>query len=138
VVPENGFNQAADLVRLIRKYFGSYFTIAVGGYPAGHPEAISYAQDLQFLKEKVALQCSPTKGHTINSMKLQVEAGADIILSQMFFEAQQFIQFVIDCRKIGIVVPIIPGILPIQVKKTKQFFIGDDVIYFFPRRAMLL
>jgi methylenetetrahydrofolate reductase (NADPH) len=54
VVPENGFNQAADLVRLIRKYFGSYFTIAVGGYPAGHPEAISYAQDLQFLKEKVA------------------------------------------------------------------------------------
>jgi methylenetetrahydrofolate reductase (NADPH) len=71
-------------------------------------------------------------------MKLQVEAGADIILSQMFFEAQQFIQFVIDCRKIGIVVPIIPGILPIQVKKTKQFSIGEDVIYFFPRRAMLL
>jgi 5,10-methylenetetrahydrofolate reductase len=54
VVPKDGFYQAADLVRFIRKYFGSYFTIAVSGYPAGHPEAISCAQDLQFLKEKVA------------------------------------------------------------------------------------
>ncbi|CAB3379925.1 Hypothetical predicted protein [Cloeon dipterum] len=94
-VPEDGFEHAVDLVRTIRANFGSYFTIAVGGYPEGHPEAISYHQDLFYLKEKV-------------------EAGADLVLSQMFFHAQQFIDFQRDCRNVGITVPIIPGVMPIQ------------------------
>jgi len=61
VIPEDGFNHAVDLVKLIRTQFGSYFTIAVGGYPAGHPEAISYEQDLQYLKEKVRVGANKIK-----------------------------------------------------------------------------
>ena len=65
------------------------------GYPHGHPECPSYAKDLQYLKEKV-------------------DAGADFIITQLFFETQIFLQFCHDCRAIGITVPIIPGIMPIQ------------------------
>uniref|UniRef100_T1J9I4 methylenetetrahydrofolate reductase (NADPH) n=1 Tax=Strigamia maritima TaxID=126957 RepID=T1J9I4_STRMM len=89
------FFYAVDLVRFIRKEFGNYFVICVAGYPTGHPDAASYNEDLQHLKEKV-------------------EAGADFIISQMFFKANRFTQFVTDCRNIGIQVPIIPGIMPIQ------------------------
>ncbi|XP_076325548.1 methylenetetrahydrofolate reductase (NADPH) isoform X2 [Tachypleus tridentatus] len=66
-----------------------------GGYPTGHPDATSYDDDLRHLKAKV-------------------DAGADFIITQMFFNAQTFISFVCNCRQIGIDVPIIPGILPIQ------------------------
>ena len=44
-----------------------------------------------------------------------MDAGADFIITQLFFEAKKFLKFYQDCRKIGITVPIIPGILPIQV-----------------------
>lgn len=47
---------------------------------------------------------------------LQIDAGADFIITQMFFDAQEFITFENDCRQIGINVPIVPGIMPIQVK----------------------
>lgn len=66
------------------------------GYPNGHPDSSSYAEDLSFLKEKV-------------------DAGADFIITQLFFEACDFLKFVKDCRSIGIECPIIPGIFPIQV-----------------------
>jgi methylenetetrahydrofolate reductase (NADPH) len=66
------------------------------GYPTGHPDCPSYEEDLQHLKEKV-------------------EAGADFIITQLFFEADVFLKFVRDCRAIGITCPIIPGIMPIQV-----------------------
>lgn len=62
----------------------------VAGYPIPHPEAINKQEDLLYLKRKV-------------------DAGADFIISQMFFEADDFINFVRDCRRIGIHVPIIPG-----------------------------
>ena len=48
-------------------------------------------------------------------LKEKVDAGADFIITQLFFEAATFVKFVKDCRDIGITVPIIPGILPIQV-----------------------
>lgn len=51
--PENGLAYASDLVRHIRDTFGDYFTIAVAGYPTGHPDAMSYEDDLLRLKEKV-------------------------------------------------------------------------------------
>merc|ERR1719244_1168994 len=89
------FNYATDLVKHIRQGFEDYFTICVAGYPTGHPEAKSYEDDLIHLKEKV-------------------DAGADFIISQLFFKASTFKKFVDDCRAIGINCPIIPGIMPIQ------------------------
>jgi len=62
----------------------------------GHPDGESYADDLLHLKVKV-------------------DAGADFIITQLFFDAETFIKFVRDCREIGIECPILPGILPIQV-----------------------
>lgn len=89
------FNYATDLVRHIRQYFGEYFTICVAGYPTAHPEAKSYEEDLMHTKEKV-------------------DAGADFIITQLFFKAATFKKYVDDCRAIGITCPIIPGIMPIQ------------------------
>ena len=89
------FNFGTDLVRHIRQTTGRQFSVCVAGYPAGHPEAASYQQDLRHLKEKV-------------------EAGADFIITQLFFSADTFKKFVDDCRVLGIQCPIIPGILPIQ------------------------
>lgn len=66
------------------------------GYPKGHPESTSYADDLRHLKEKV-------------------DAGADFVITQLFFRAETFLQYLRDCRDIGIQCPILPGILPIQV-----------------------
>jgi methylenetetrahydrofolate reductase (NADPH) len=92
---ENGFNYATDLVKFIKKTYGDYFVICVAGYPHGHPDCQSYEEDIIHLKEKV-------------------DAGADFIITQLFFRVDVFIKFVDDCRKIGIKCPIIPGILPIQ------------------------
>jgi len=89
------FNYSTDLVRHIRAQHGDYFTICVAGYPTGHPEATSYQDDLRHLKEKV-------------------DAGADFIITQLFFKASTFKTFVDDCRALGITVPIIPGVMPIQ------------------------
>lgn len=89
------FTYAADLVRYIREQYGDYFTIAVAGYPTTHPESASRAADLAHLKAKV-------------------DAGADFIITQLFFEVDVFKTFVADCRAIGITVPILPGVMPIQ------------------------
>uniref|UniRef100_A0A8C9T5Q9 Methylenetetrahydrofolate reductase (NADPH) n=1 Tax=Scleropages formosus TaxID=113540 RepID=A0A8C9T5Q9_SCLFO len=92
---ECGFNYATDLVKHIRWEFGDYFDICVAGYPTGHPEAESYEADLKYLKEKV-------------------DAGADFVITQLFFRAETFLKFVKDCRAVGITCPILPGIFPIQ------------------------
>jgi len=88
-------NYGTDLVRHIRDNFGDYFTICVAGYPSGHPEAESYEDDLMHLKEKC-------------------DAGADFIITQLFFQPSTFKKYVDDCRAVGITCPIIPGIMPIQ------------------------
>ncbi|MEQ2238576.1 hypothetical protein ILYODFUR_034583, partial [Ilyodon furcidens] len=92
---EGGFSYAIDLVKHIRSEFDEYFDICVAGYPTGHPEAESYEQDLRHLKEKV-------------------DAGADFVITQLFFRADTFLKFLDDCRAIGITCPILPGIFPIQ------------------------
>jgi methylenetetrahydrofolate reductase (NADPH) len=92
---ENGFNYAVDLVKFVRENYGDYFCICVAGYPHGHPDCVSYEEDLKHLKEKC-------------------DAGADFIITQLFFNPEIFIKYVKDCRNIGISCPIIPGILPIQ------------------------
>lgn len=92
---ENGFNYAVDLVRYIRKKYGNYFCIAVAGHPEGHIDNEDKENDLLRLKEKV-------------------DAGADLIVTQLFFDVDIFINFVKRCRAIGIHCPILPGIFPIQ------------------------
>ena len=69
--PEGGFRYAVDLVHYIREEFGDYFTICVAGYPKGHPDCTSYAQDLAHLRSKV-------------------DAGADFIITQLFFGISLF------------------------------------------------
>lgn len=92
---EGGLSYAADLVKHIRSEFGDYFDICVAGYPKGHPDAESFEADLEHLKEKVS-------------------AGANFIITQLFFEADTFFLFVKACSEIGITCPILPGIFPIQ------------------------
>ncbi|XP_070561500.1 methylenetetrahydrofolate reductase (NADPH)-like [Ptychodera flava] len=92
---EDGFSYATDLVKFIREHYGDYFVICVAGYPRGHPDAVSYEDDLKHLREKV-------------------DAGADFIITQLFFDSSHFLNFLRDCRKLGIDIPIIPGIFPIQ------------------------
>jgi len=111
---EDGNRYAADLVRQIQdlnsgKYlhnvietdYKSNFCIGVAGYPEKHLESPSLQTDLKHLKEKV-------------------DAGADYVVTQMFFDNQKYFQFVEAAKVAGIHVPIIPGIKPIAVKRHLQ------------------
>lgn len=89
------FPHAVDLVRFIRKEFGSYFGIAVAGFPEGHEDCADYKESLQHLKEKV-------------------DAGADLIITHMVFDATVFVKYCSECQAIGIRCPILPGIMPIN------------------------
>ena len=84
-----------DLVRYIRKEFGDDFFLGVGGYPDGHQEQTDIDIDINFLKEKV-------------------DAGSDIVVTQLFYDVDKFLLFRDKCIKAGIKVPIIPGIMPIH------------------------
>ena len=91
----SGFNNGVDLVKYIRKEFGDIFFIGVGGYPETHQEQKDSDLDISFLKEKV-------------------DAGADIIVTQLFYDVEKFLLFRDKCFRAGINVPIVPGIMPIH------------------------
>lgn len=88
------FTHAVDLVRYIRLKYHEYFFISVAGYPECHPESPNPLADLQFLKGKI-------------------DAGADLIITQMFYDEDCFSSFVEKARTMGIHCPIVPGIMPI-------------------------
>ena len=92
---EQGFKYGIDLVRYIRKEFGNDFFLGVGGYPDSHQEQSDIDLDISYLKEKV-------------------DAGSDIVVTQLFYDVDKFLVFRDYCATIGIHVPIIPGIMPIH------------------------
>ncbi|MFD2568672.1 methylenetetrahydrofolate reductase [NAD(P)H] [Pseudotenacibaculum haliotis] len=94
-------NQGKYLHDVIEANNKADFCIGVAGYPEKHIEAPSLKTDLKRLKEKV-------------------DAGADYVVTQMFFDNQRFFEFVNAAKEIGIDVPIIPGIKPVAVKRHLQ------------------
>jgi methylenetetrahydrofolate reductase (NADPH) len=88
----DGFHHAVELVREAVALGG--LAVAVAGFPEVHPRAVSRESDLRFLKEKV-------------------DAGAVAIITQLFFDNEDYYRFVEDLRKLGVMVPIVPGVLPI-------------------------
>jgi methylenetetrahydrofolate reductase (NADPH) len=90
---EGGLRYANELLALVKSEFPSY-GVAVAGYPETHQEAPSFEVDLQNLQRKVA-------------------AGADVVITQLFYDNADFFRFRGACERLGIRVPIIPGILPV-------------------------
>ncbi|MCP4173526.1 MAG: methylenetetrahydrofolate reductase [NAD(P)H] [Fuerstiella sp.] len=88
-----GLRYANELVELIQQHNGN-FGIGVAGYPEKHMEAPSLEVDLQNLKRKV-------------------DAGADAVFTQLFFDNEKFFVFRDQCEKLGISLPLVPGIMPI-------------------------
>ncbi|NTW57114.1 MAG: methylenetetrahydrofolate reductase [NAD(P)H] [Chlorobiaceae bacterium] len=91
------FPHAIDLVRFIKKNFPA-IGVGVAGFPEGHPETPNRLQEIDYLKAKV-------------------EAGADYIVTQLFFDNRDFFDFAERCAIAGISVPIIPGIMPVTTRK---------------------
>ncbi len=110
IAEDGGHEYAIDLVKQIDgmnkgNYLDTYivdgsktdFCIGVAGYPEKHFECPNFDLDLEYLKAKI-------------------DAGADYIVTQMFFDNEKYFQFVDKCRAIGIDVPIVPGLKPITKK----------------------
>ncbi len=94
----SGMNKGDFQEEILDNSHHTDFCVGVAGYPEKHMEAPSLEQDIKRLKEKVA-------------------AGAEYVVTQMFFDNKKFFQFEEKCRENGITVPIIPGLKPIATKK---------------------
>ena len=91
------FPHAIDLVRFIKTNYPA-IGVGVAGFPEGHPETPNRMKEIEYLKEKI-------------------DAGADYIVTQLFFDNRDYFDFAERCAIAGITVPIIPGIMPIATKK---------------------
>ncbi|RRU15284.1 methylenetetrahydrofolate reductase [NAD(P)H] [Stenotrophomonas sp. 278] len=86
---------AAELIAFIRAEHGDFFHIEVGAYPETHPQSDDALRDLRYFKDKI-------------------DAGADAAITQYFFNADAYFHFVDAVRRLGVQVPIVPGIMPIS------------------------
>lgn len=109
-------NKGKYLDDQLQNTFNSQFCVGVAGYPEKHIESPNLAYDLKNLKAKV-------------------DAGAEYIVTQMFFDNKKYFNFVDSCRSVGITVPIIPGLKPIctirEINILPQVFnidIPDDLV----------
>lgn len=89
------FRYASDLVAFIRGEHGDHFHIEVGCYPETHPQAEHALADLKHFKAKV-------------------DAGANGAITQYFYNADAYFRFVDDVRRLGVDIPVVPGIMPIS------------------------
>jgi methylenetetrahydrofolate reductase (NADPH) len=89
------FRYASELVAFIREHTGDWFHIEVAAYPEYHPQARRAHQDLHAFKAKI-------------------DAGADAAITQYFYNPDAYFHFVDEARALGIQVPIVPGIMPIN------------------------
>ena len=89
------FRYAAHLIEFIRREHDGHFHIEVGCYPETHPQADDALADLRHFKAKI-------------------DAGADGAITQYFYNADAYFRFVDDARRLGVAVPIVPGIMPIS------------------------
>ncbi len=100
VPQKDDFAHASDLISFLKQK--GDFCIAGACYPENHPESAGRVEEMRHLKQKV-------------------DAGAEVLLSQLFFDNQYFYRFLEDCRIAGIEVPIVPGIMPvINAKQIKR------------------
>ena len=88
------FRYANELVAFIREETGDHFHIEVAAYPEMHPQAHNLEADLKNFQRKV-------------------DAGANSAITQYFFNPDAYFRFIDDCEKLGITIPIVPGIMPI-------------------------
>jgi methylenetetrahydrofolate reductase (NADPH) len=88
------FQYANELVSFIRAQTGEHFHIEVAAYPEFHPQSNSAREDMLNFKRKI-------------------HAGANSAITQYFYNADAYFRFVEECRKLGVTVPIVPGIMPI-------------------------
>ncbi|KEP53927.1 methylenetetrahydrofolate reductase [Rhizoctonia solani 123E] len=95
------FQHAEDLVTYIKQHptFASHFCVGVAGYPDGHSEGGSEEEQLTHLKRKV-------------------DAGAEFIITQLFYDVEKFKSWLRKVRSTGITVPVIPGVMPLQTYAT--------------------
>jgi methylenetetrahydrofolate reductase (NADPH) len=103
------FRYASELIRFIRETQGSDWHIEVACYPEVHPQQRYAKRDLQYFADKVA-------------------AGASSAITQFFFNADAYFHFIDEARKLGVTVPIVPGIMPIlNYARIAQFAARDGI-----------
>jgi len=91
----DGYHHSRELVEDALAFEADWFSVAVAGFPEIHPRAVSRESDLRYLKEKV-------------------DAGADVVITQLFYDNDDYYRYVDDARAIGVEVPIVPGMMLIQ------------------------